>query len=411
MKFNRPYLFIGLSSLALLIVLIFQVNWIIETASIKKQLFDEKANIVLSKTAEALSSDIETFRRLKDTVGKNEVRTIDSIFKYYMAAYNIHIDYYFEVKPNGNVNTNSLTLLPYIPEPQKQYCIQAAGPTPKETPLGLKLVFPDEEEYIFAEMGTQFITSVILIIAVFLLSWQTVLSLIKEQKIRRQTTDFVNNMTHEFKTPLTNIALAGKMLLKADNINSEDKIRQYSGIILDENARLKDHVEQILKMTEFEKDDIPLTKTETDIHSLIAEVTKSINLQVENTFGRIQTTLSAERFKVLGDKTHLINALNNLLDNAIKYSQGKPDITVQTKNTEDKLLISVNDKGIGIEKEYLDKVFTKFFRVPTGDIHDVKGFGIGLTYTKKVIELHNGSIEVESELGKGTCFIIALPYA
>jgi len=403
-------LFIGLSTLALLIVLIFQVNWIIETASVKKELFDEKANIVLSKTAEALSSDIKTFRKLKDTVGKNEVRTIDSIFKYYMAVYNIHIDYYFEVKANSPSNLTSQAHLPYSIVPEKQYCISAPGPTPKEKPLGLKLVFPDEEEYILAEMGTQFIISVVLIIAVFLLSWQTVQSLIREKKIRQQTTDFVNNMTHEFKTPLTNIALAGKMMLKEDNIGKEEKVRHYSDIILEENARLKQHVEQILKMTEFEREDIPLSKSETDIHLLIKEVTKSISLQLENTLGQIQTSFSAERFFINCDKVHLVNALNNLLDNAIKYSYGKPEISVETANTEDKLLIRVNDNGIGIEKEYLEKVFTKFYRVPTGDIHDVKGFGIGLTYTKKIIELHNGSIEVESEKGKGTSFIIALPY-
>jgi two-component system, OmpR family, phosphate regulon sensor histidine kinase PhoR len=397
---------------ALLIVLIFQVNWIIETASVKKQLFDEKANIVLSKTAEALTSDIATFKKLNDTVGKNEVRTIDSIFKYYMAAYNIHIDYYFEVKLNRELTESQLTNSPYTPGcSEKQYCIQAPGPTPKESPLGLKLVFPDEDEYIFAEMGVQFITSVILIIVVFLLSLRTVLSLIREKKIRQQTTDFVNNMTHEFKTPLTNIALASKMMVKENNIGKEEKIHFYADIILQENIRLKEHVDQILKMTEFEKDDMPLHKTETDIHSLIKEVTKNISLQIENTLGNIQTSLVAERYKISCDRVHLVNALNNLLDNAIKYSAGKPDISVKTANSKDKLLISVSDKGIGIGEEHISKVFTKFFRVPTGNIHDVKGFGIGLTYTKKVIELHNGSIEVESEKGKGTSFIISLPYA
>jgi two-component system phosphate regulon sensor histidine kinase PhoR len=232
----------------------------------------------------------------------------------------------------------------------------------------------------------------------------------KEKEISERTTDFLNNMTHEFKTPLTNIGLAGKMIIKDSNIKQEDKIKHYTGIILEENDKLKLQVEQVLSMTALEKGEIPLQETELDFHQLINACLKNITIQIENRHGHLKLNLDAERFVVMGDKTHLTNALCNLIDNAIKYSKDKPELWIQTSNVGQNLMIAISDKGIGIEKEYREKVFDKFFRVPTGDIHDVKGFGLGLAYIKKIVELHRGTIELESEKEKGTTFIMTLPY-
>lgn len=404
MKFNRTHLFIGISSIALIIVLIIQINWILETAKMKEDLFSEKAHMVLSKTAEALSTDKETFKNLETCLGRNEVRKIDSLFNHYMKVYNIHIDYFFEVKPgvpkNEPVFKNAFNL---YPQGSYQTCIEDA--TTKKT-MGLKLVFPEKEQFIIAEMGVPFITSVILILVVIIISWRTILSLLKEKKISEHTRDFLNNMTHEFKTPLTNIALAGKMLTKDSNIKQEDKIRHYSGIILAENEKLSHQVEQVLSMTALERGEIPLQKTELDFHQLIHEVAKCINIQIENKQGNLDLHLDADKFVIMGDKTHLSNALCNLIDNAIKYSKEKPEISIQTHNREQYLMVLISDKGIGIEKEYQKKVYDTFFRVPTGDVHDVKGFGIGLAYTKMIIESHGGTIELKSEKGAGTTFTI-----
>jgi two-component system phosphate regulon sensor histidine kinase PhoR len=217
-------------------------------------------------------------------------------------------------------------------------------------------------------------------------------------------------MTHEFKTPLTNIALAGKMILKDSEIQHGDKIKHYSGIILEENEKLRLQVEQVLSMTALERGEIPLLKTEQDFHGLINDAVKHIWIQIENKQGNIQLNLNAERYMVTGDRTHLTNALGNLIENAIKYSGGKPMINVQTYNTGQCLTIMVTDDGIGIEKEYQDQVFDKFFRVPTGDVHDVKGFGLGLAYVKKIVELHEGTIELKSVKGMGTSFTLTFPY-
>jgi two-component system, OmpR family, phosphate regulon sensor histidine kinase PhoR len=410
MKLNKTYVFIILSSLALFIVLIIQVNWILEAAKVKEHLFNEKATLVLSKTAEALTSDTLTRKNMQVCVGINERRKVDSLFNHYMKVYNIQIAYYFEVKPGvATVTKDTVLKNNFFPSPAGCYqqCITEDSGA---NGLELKLVFPDQEQFILEEMGIPFISSVVLILVVGLLFWRTAVSLMKEKELSEHTTDFLNNMTHEFKTPLTNIALAGKMMLKDANIKQEDKIRHYSGIILEENEKLRHQVEQVLSMTALERGEIPLQKTELDVHQLIHDSLKCIGVQIENKLGSITLDLEAERFVIMGDKTHLTNTLCNLVDNAIKYSFEKPELHIRTKNSGEHLIIEISDKGIGIEEEYLEKVFDKFFRIPTGDVHNVKGFGLGLAYVKKIITLHGGKIKLESEPGKGTTFTICLEY-
>jgi len=414
MKLNRSYLYITISSLALVIVLIIQVNWIVQTAKIKEEIFNEKAKMVLSKTTEALSSDTVAYNNLEAGTGRNEVKKIDSLFNFYMRQYNIDFGYYFEVKPvkSSELNTSNTSNV-FRPEQPGCYqqCIKDNTTAMGKTNLELKLVIPDAEEFIIEEMGIPFVSSVILILVVLITFWRTTVSLIKEKEIAEHTTDFLNNMTHEFKTPLTNISLAGKMLVKESNIHQTDKIKHYTGIILEENEKLKDQVEQILSMSALERGEIPLQKTELDLHALITDALKCISVQIEAKQGDVKLHLGAEMHRISGDTTHLTNALCNLIDNAIKYAQDKPQIIIQTFNKEQNIVITISDNGIGIEKEYHKLVFEKYFRVPTGDVHDVKGFGLGLAYLKKIIELHGGTIELQSEIGKGTTFTITLPHA
>ncbi|MES2679582.1 MAG: HAMP domain-containing sensor histidine kinase [Bacteroidota bacterium] len=427
MKLNKTYLFITISSVALLAVLIIQVNWILQTARMKEELFNEKANMVLSKTAEALTADKETFKNIETGVGGDDVRKIDSIFNYYMKFYKIQIGYFFEVKPgipetkSGGDGKN--IFFGDQPNCYKQCLPAGQGKVNGTSGAGveLKLVFPDKEEFIIEEMGGLFIASVILILIVLLMFWKNTASLIKEKEISEHTTDFLNNMTHEFKTPLTNIGLAGKMIIRdmavKQNVQAEkqdDKIKHYSEIILEENEKLRLQVEQVLSMTALERGEIPLQKTELDFHGLIENAIKCISIQVENQDGHLQVKLDAAKYVVMGDQTHLTNALCNLIDNAIKYSRAKPEISVITSNSPDSLIIEVADRGIGIEKAYHKKVFEKFFRVPTGDLHDVKGFGLGLAYIKKIIELHGGTIALRSNgdpaNNPGATFTITLPH-
>ncbi|MES2284057.1 MAG: HAMP domain-containing sensor histidine kinase [Bacteroidota bacterium] len=410
MKLNRTNIFIAISSIALVMVLIIQVNWIFQTAQSKEELFNERADMVLARTTEALLADKETCENMQTGIGKNETHKIDSLFTHYMKFYNFHIDYSFEViEPGTAAEKNKSRFVNNINPDQVACHVKAFEEVSIKNGWELKLIFPEKKQFIMAEMGTLFITSVILILIVLVLFWRTTLSLMMEKKISEYTTDFLNNMTHEFKTPLTNIALAGKMIIKDSSTRQEDKIKHYSGIILEENEKLRLQVEQVLSMTALERGEIPLRKTELDFHELINDSLKYISIQIENKQGNLKLNLEAKRVVVMGDKTHLTNAMCNLIDNAIKYSKEKPELSIQTYTIDQHLIVMVSDKGIGIEKEYQKKIFDKFFRVPTGDVHDVKGFGLGLAYIKKIVELHEGTIELQSEKGKGTTFKITLP--
>jgi two-component system, OmpR family, phosphate regulon sensor histidine kinase PhoR len=416
MKLNRNILFIGISSLALILVLVIQVTWMFKTAKVKEELFNEKANMILSKTADALGSDKETCLKMErccviENLGdckldleQNEVEKIDAILQKFMNSYNFHLEYTFSViqpktqesnwqknKTNSNVFTTSIDEIA------------------SKSGIKLKLIFPDKKQYILAEMGPLFATSVLLVLVVLILFWRTSWSLVREKKISEHLTDFLNNMAHEFKTPLTNIGLAGKMIAKESGIKNEDKITHYTEIILQENEKLRLQVEQVLGMAALERGEIPLVKTTLDFHQVLLDATRCISVQLENANGELHMDLTATKFTVLGDKTHLSNAICNLIDNAIKYAKENPFLSIKTSNIENVLIIEIADKGIGIDKSFQKRIFEKFYRVPTGDLHNVKGFGLGLAYVKKIIELHGGTIDVSSEIGYGALFIIRLP--
>ncbi len=416
MRLNRTKIFIVVSAIALAILFFIQVEWIIQSAKIKEELFNEKASMVLSKTVEELCSDTqmcERFGECNESEGMKECKLmlshveidrIDSLLKQNMAFYNFHIDYSFElIKPNKAAfkDTNEVA--------KKNIFKKRLEEVVNKNGLELKLVFPDKKQFIIAEMGSMFISSILLIVIILIFFWITIRSLWREKVISQHTTDFLNNMTHEFKTPLANISLASKMITKEPTINNTEKIKYYTSIILDENEKLRLQVEQVLSMTALERGEIPIIKTEINFGDVIENAIKCMRIQLEAKDGSLKLNLKAERLQMLGDKNHLVNTICNLIDNAIKYAKEKPQIEISTINKENIIIIKISDKGIGINKNYLDKVFDKFFRVPTGDIHNVKGFGLGLAYVKRIIELHNGTIELESEVDQGSTFKISLP--
>lgn len=421
MKLNRNHFFVIVSSLALLIVLIIQINWIQKAARIKEDLFNETARIILSRTADALCLDSAACKSIAGESTNDGKRKVDSLFQHYMQLYNIHIDYYFELRrlpSSSEADTQHLAQAeapvnsPYTPNAYAT-CIgpgELKGNSLYTGPLELKLIFPDREQFLAEEMGIPFVSSVLLILLVLVVFWKTTLSLMKEKEVADRTTDFLNNMTHEFKTPLTNIALAGKMMVKDSNIGAAGKVKHYTDIILDENHKLSQQVELMLSMSALERGEIPLQETDFDLHQLILETAKCMGVQIENRQGQLNLDLLASQSLINGDRQHLSNAICGLLDNAIKYSELSPVISVKTFNEANCIVMEVSDKGIGIDGAFHEKVFDKFFRVPTGDIHNVKGFGLGLTYLKKICDLHKVAIDVESEIGQGTTFRLRFNY-
>jgi signal transduction histidine kinase len=221
--------------------------------------------------------------------------------------------------------------------------------------------------------------------------------------------DFINNLTHEFNTPLFSIGLTSKMLLRSTAIAQTDKLKQYVEIIMTEKARLQLQVDKILRLTAIESGSMIMEKEKVDIHHVLEECISVYQLIVSERSGSISLQAQATRSVVYGDRIHLFNALSNLIDNAIKYSSGSPEIAVLTSNTNEEITLEIRDRGIGIDPKDIKLIFNKFYRVKQGDRHDVKGFGIGLSYVKEVIGWHNGSIGVNSDPGVGSIFIIHLP--
>ena len=235
-------------------------------------------------------------------------------------------------------------------------------------------------------------------------------TIIQQKKLSLMKTDFINNMTHEFKTPISTVALACEALGDKDIQKSESLYKNYISIISEENRRVGVMAEKILQTAILEKGELKLRLELFDIHEIIREVIKTMSIQVEIRDGQIISDLQASRSKLMADKVHITNIITNLLDNANKYTPSKPCIVVSTNSLEDGVVILVSDNGLGISKQNQKKIFEKLYRVPTGNIHNVKGYGLGLSYVKFIVDKHKGSITVESEQGQGTRFRIFLPF-
>lgn len=249
----------------------------------------------------------------------------------------------------------------------------------------------------------------IIIFFVFIFFIFTINVIFKQKRLSEVKTDFINNMTHELKTPISTIALSSDVLMKGDFSNDSEKLKRYAGIIYKENKRLENQVERVLNVAKMDKETIQLKKTEINIHELIQEIYDSFEFNQFSNGGNLVINLNATLFKINADEVHLTNVFYNLIDNACKYCDDKPKIIITTKSDKKTINIEISDNGIGIKRENLAMIFDKFYRVPTGNLHNVKGYGLGLFYVKLIIEQHGGKINVKSNLGKGTTFSISLP--
>ena len=268
--------------------------------------------------------------------------------------------------------------------------------------------FPRLEANILSQMGIWGFSSAVMLVVIFFFVY-TLFVILKQRRLSEIQKDFINNMTHEFKTPIATIAISTEVLKDPDIVHTPERLLNYVTIIQNENQRLKQQVERVLQMAQLDKEDIGLKREATDIHELIREVVKNNAVAIESKQGSIHLELNAKATSAHIDRLHFSNVIYNLLDNAVKYNQNPPAITIATMNLNDSLQISISDNGIGIAPEEQGKVFHKFYRVPTGNVHDVKGFGLGLNYVKLIVEKHGGKISLESGLGKGSTFVITLP--
>jgi two-component system phosphate regulon sensor histidine kinase PhoR len=253
-----------------------------------------------------------------------------------------------------------------------------------------------------------FYTTIIILIVIAFFGY-SVFVILKQKRLSDIKNDFINNMTHEFKTPISTIAISSEVLLREDTINNKERIQQYARIIQNENKRLESQVERVLQLATLDKEKLTLKKSKVNIHELINDTAESFRATLNNLSGKIILKLDALNTIVQADKVHITNIIYNLLDNARKYCAVEPIIIISTHNYKNYLVISIKDNGIGIKKENLKNVFEKFYRVPTGNVHNVKGFGLGLFYVKYITEQHGGKVEVQSEFGAGSEFKVYLP--
>jgi two-component system, OmpR family, phosphate regulon sensor histidine kinase PhoR len=335
---------------------------------------------------------------------------ISSTLKRTLAFSGIETLYEFAIIKNGVVQEGTFKKMQKNDFLKSKYKVRLFPDNIIRQDLILSVVFPERTNYVLGSMALLLGASMIFslfILATFALSLYFI---IRQKKVSEMKSDFINNMTHEFKTPIATISLAADTITNPKVISDENSVRHFIGMIKKENSRMNKKVETILQIASLDKKEIEFKFENLSLHTIIDHAVDTIDIQVQQRNGKINLKLNAGNPVVYGDIEHLTNLVNNFLDNAIKYSPEAPDITVSTKNNERGIILTVEDKGIGMTKAVQSKIFERFYRQSSGNVHDVKGFGLGLNYARAIIDAHKGNINVFSEPGKGSLFEIFLPF-
>jgi two-component system phosphate regulon sensor histidine kinase PhoR len=368
------------------------------------QKFAEKSRMVTVVLDDLLGEQ----KQITNRVNKEQV---DKMLKEHLQMKGIDIDYEYAVVDRG---INHVIFSDYEANDEKEVLLSdfSIKLFPNDFSGGenyLTIFFPDQAGFLFKDIWLTLTSSVFLVLLIIFCFAYAIFAILRQKKLSEIKNDFINNMTHEFKTPISTVSLACEALQDKDIQKNESFISKYVEAIRDENKRLGRQVEKVLQMATLDKKEYRLKLEELDIHQIIEKTLSHFNLQIEKRGGSVNKNLIASNNKIVSDDVHLTNILYNLLDNANKYSPEKPEIRIDTEDHHQGLLIRISDKGVGMSKEAIDKIFDRFYRVPTGNIHDIKGFGLGLTYVKTILLALGGQIKVKSTPGKGSTFEIILP--
>lgn len=410
---------IALAAISILGITSTQIYWVRKAFDLKENQFNDDVNRALENVASQI------FEVNKMPVPANGLVSQES-------------SNYFTVSVNGPIDTNLLGFLlrnefdkrnivadyEYGVYDCSDQCMMGGNyisPTKNKIPVSLNELpalkmdgyyfgvrFPQIEANLIGQMGIWGFSSVVMLVVIFFFVY-TLFVILKQRRLSEVQKDFINNMTHEFKTPLSTIAISTSVLKDPSIIHNPERLLNYATIIENESSRLKQQVERVLQMARTEKSDAVLKKEKSDLHELIRDAVKNISTFLQSQTGTIDIYLKASHSLVEVDKLHFTNVIHNLLDNAIKYSEASPVISVSTLNQGKNFIIEVKDNGIGISSENRKKIFHRFYRVPTGNLHDVKGFGLGLNYVKLIVKAHKGKITVQSDSNGGSTFTIVLP--
>ena len=333
---------------------------------------------------------------------------LDSLIRKELADKGVNLTYSFGIQSSPKTWS-------YIssPEIKQQKAVFEAALFPNDIHPSknvLKIYFPDSGTYIWQTMGLSLAGSGLLLLVMIGCFYFAVLTILRQKKLALVKNDFINNMTHEFKTPITSISLATQLLQEELKPGKNESMLRYLGIIKEENTRLGQQVERVLQTAQMEREEITLKRKSVDVAALIQHVAEINGPLLDSVNGVLSLQLADLPPHISLDEVHISNVLNNLVDNAVKYSPTNPKVEIKAREQDQGIVIEVKDQGMGMPKEALSNIFDAFYRVPTGNVHNVKGFGLGLSYVKKIVEAHGGKVNVKSKLGEGSTFEIYLPY-
>jgi two-component system phosphate regulon sensor histidine kinase PhoR len=417
-----------ISSFSLIGIVVIQLLWANYALELRTEIFDKRVQIFLKDIVSVISnnnfsedsivcpfnkseSNYKSCSKSFINIHKINLERLDSImFGEFCNRMKVNKDYVYGIIDKENNKLLSCSNQTFSKEILNTYHTYPIPSCFKKDTIFLAIYFPNQSNYILNRMIFLLIISSLFLIVVIFSFALTIIILLRQKKISEVKSDFVNNMTHEFKTPIATISLASEMITKKSVIESKEKIMQYANIIFEENNRLKSQVEQVLQISVLDKKDFKLLKKDVDIHEIIENTVDNFQLVVQQRDGTINMDLKAEPFHIFADPIHLYNIISNLIDNSIKYSPDNPIVSISTKSNNNGIFVIIEDKGIGISADNIKHVFKKLYRIPTGNLHDVKGFGLGLYYVKTMVEAHGGKIKLKSELKKGSTFEIFFPF-
>jgi two-component system, OmpR family, phosphate regulon sensor histidine kinase PhoR len=398
-------------------LLVIQVNWLMESIKMQEAIFAKGVNMALSKTAQDMAQDVELNSAMQSSIERdslinsqevftqNIISRLDSTVQKELEFYHINLDFHF-LLINGE---DTLSLKPTSKVKNGELFHQTFTSPDPESSIDLAIHFPERSTFIAKRIWSMFAASVLLIIFNLICVILILGYYLKERSFAAHVKDMIGNLTHEFMTPISSISLAGNMILSRSQKLGDQTISQFATAIKEENKKLQRQVDRLLQLAAVENSGFDYNKSPVNIHDLINEAITSMSFQLKQNDGDVECSFYATKSVVSADSMHMVNVFMNLISNGIKYSVSAPFIRIETSNVDHKIQILVIDKGIGIPSREYKRIFEKYYRISTGNMHNTKGFGIGLYYVKTVIKAHQGVISVKSRPDEGSVFCIILP--
>lgn len=410
-----------LGAVALVGIVGIQSYWVMATWDLNEEEFNKKTNLALFQVAKKLASINDAELPSRDIVKQRtsnywivnmaveiDAELLEYLLQSELEERSLNVDFEYAV---FDCHTDEMVYGGYCsftPEGERKNLNLGNLPKDREFTYYFGVKFPGRTGFLFDKMQLILFLSVILLVTILFFAY-AMWVILRQKRLSEMQKDFINNMTHEFKTPLSTIKIAAGVFANDERVKSDSRLERYANIILEQNERLNKQVEKVLQLARLEKGNIELKKEKVSLIEVLDPLLESTRMQLEQRGGELKTDLEAlQNVSIVADRLHLTNILYSLLDNALKYCDGQPLITVSAEQINKRVMLRIADNGIGIAPSHQARIFDKFYRVPTGNVHNVKGFGLGLYYVKRICQAHDWQIQLESKMGQGTAFEILL---